>query len=545
MSTASLLPLRPSYSRTPSYSVEPGIYEQRLALNNRRLPQRTGNFTKSSKNGDATLRLTAQEDKIELPVYGSGGVVEGIVELAKTEHVSNVEVKVEGRLQLQEVGEGGHSTTKLRLDTLLLWIRDANNSVCPPSLRFAMKLPTTFEHKGHTYPLPPSHSVKLEGVPGFYATIDYSVSAIINKPHSVPNIVPLVKSKKLGINIGSTVVSTPFIYYPRTRPAVPLPSPLPRTEGGFVDSPEWKVHQSVLKANGRGGVQDINVKLYLPGAVWSSLYFHSLIFTASRIFCASRTIPFHVTFESSALSLAAFLPFGPTGSAGKRRATRMQLMRQSTIDVRGTSLQGVKTDIWRHDCIGEGTFRHAGDGATWISFSGEIAIEPIKVVGFKIAGLAVQDCLLFTVTPPDVTKTPFIGIREMVPVRLATDAYIEDGRGLGAVRTSPEDPPDSFSRALTPYRPDWPSRSDQKAEVEGRDEKNPVQARLVRGSAGAYGSAGQMCSGCMRQSPRSSENGADNTTTTYVLGSYADGIVVYAPMFVFCRHTLNFQKTLE
>ncbi|KAJ7180372.1 hypothetical protein C8R43DRAFT_399218 [Mycena crocata] len=444
MSTASLphyaVQLQPSFSRTPSYSAEPGLYEQRLALNARSLPQHTGNFVKSSKSGDAKLRLTAQEDNINLPVYGSGGVVEGTVELAKTDNISTVEVKVEGRLQVEEVAEGGQIDHKLCLDTVLLWIKDANNPVCPSSLRFSLTLPTSFQYEGHTYPLPPSHSIKLKGLPGFNATIDYSVSAIINKPHAVPNIVPLVKSKKLGINIGNTTVSTPFIYYPRTRPAVPLPSPLLRVEGGFIERPDWRIYRSVLKATGRGNAQDIDVKFYLP---------------ASRIFSSKHCIPFHVTFESSAYSLAAFLPYGPTtGNSGKLRATRIQLMRQSTVDVRGAIIHGTKTDIWRIDCIGEGKFHHAGDGSTWMSFSGEIEIEPVKVMGFRIAGLSVLDCILLTVTPPDVTKSAFIGIRETIPVRLTTDDWTEDGRGIAAPRQSlsvppsPEDSSDGFTHAL-------------------------------------------------------------------------------------------------
>ncbi|KAJ7241895.1 hypothetical protein B0H12DRAFT_1132916 [Mycena haematopus] len=440
MFTASLPALQPSFSRTPSYSAEPGLYEQRLALNARSLPQATGNFIKSSKSGNAKLRLTAQENNIDLPVYGTGGVVEGTIELTKTENISTVEITVEGRLQLKEIAEGGHTETTLCLDTVLLWIKDSNNPVCPPILPFSLTLPTTFEYNGRSYPLPPSHTIKLKGLPGFYATIDYSVSGIINKPHSVPNIVPLVKSRKLGINIGSTILTTPFIYYPRTRPAAPIPVPLRRFEGGFIESPEWKKYESVLNAHTKAGTQDINISFYLP---------------VSRIFCASQAIPFHVTFESTAYSLAAFLPFGPTtGSSGKTRATRVQLMRQSTVDVRGTtSIHHSKTDIWRVDCIGEGTFRHAGDGATWMSFSGEIPIEPVKVTGFRIAGLSVMDCILLTVTPPDATKSPFIGIREVIPVRLTTDAWTEDGRGIAprqsfSIPPSPEETPDNFAHAM-------------------------------------------------------------------------------------------------
>jgi hypothetical protein len=83
-----------SFSRTPSYSAEPGLYEQRLALNARSLPQPTGSFLKSSKHGDVKLRLAAQEDKLDLPVYGAGSVVEGVVELTKTDSISSVEIKV-------------------------------------------------------------------------------------------------------------------------------------------------------------------------------------------------------------------------------------------------------------------------------------------------------------------------------------------------------------------------------------------------------------------------------------------------------------------
>ncbi|KAJ7780966.1 hypothetical protein B0H16DRAFT_603113 [Mycena metata] len=442
-------PVQQTFSRTPSYSAEPGVYEQRLALNARSLPQATGDFIKSSKSGDAKLRLSAQEDKIDLPVYGSGGVVEGTVELLKTDNISTVEVKVAGRLEVKEIAEGGHSDTTLVLDTVLLWMKDSSNPVCPPTLRFSLTLPTTFEYNGRTFPLPPSHSVKLKGLPGFDATIDYSVSAIINKPHGVPNMVPLVKSRKLGINIGSTTVSTPFIYYPRTRPAAPLPSPLRRIQGGFLSQPDWRVYEYLLKATPRSAAQNIVVKFYLP---------------ASRIFWASGVIPFHINFESNAFSLAAFLPSAPSTGSGKPGVTRVQLMRQSSVDVRGMrqdvrgpTILGTKTNIWRADRIGEARFSLAGDGATWTSFSGEITIEPIKVTGFLSAGLSVQDCILFTVTPPDVTKAAFVGIREVVPVRLTTDPWTEDGRGFSAARSSfsvPSSPeeqsilePESFAHA--------------------------------------------------------------------------------------------------
>lgn len=85
-----------------------------------------------------------------------------------------------------------------------------------------------------------------------------------------------------------------------------------------------------------------------------------------------------------------------------------------------------------------------------MSFSGEIPIEPVKVTGFKLRSLSVmvrsssfiqksqvlsvciKDCLLLTVTPPDATKSAFVGIREKIAVRLITDPWNEDGRGVFA-----------------------------------------------------------------------------------------------------------------
>lgn len=76
------------------YSAEPHQYEQRIALADRLRPRPSGNFVKKSKNGDARLRLNAQEDGVALPTYGSQGCVEGTVELSKTDGVTSVEVKV-------------------------------------------------------------------------------------------------------------------------------------------------------------------------------------------------------------------------------------------------------------------------------------------------------------------------------------------------------------------------------------------------------------------------------------------------------------------
>lgn len=108
----------PLFNRTPSYSVEPGQHEQRIALYDRLRPRPSGEFVKQSKSGDVSLRLVAQEDNVSLPVYGNGGCVEGTVNLNKTEGISSVEVKVRSDLSNpcfnSLIGEG-HGT-RLKAD---------------------------------------------------------------------------------------------------------------------------------------------------------------------------------------------------------------------------------------------------------------------------------------------------------------------------------------------------------------------------------------------------------------------------------------------
>lgn len=59
---------------------------------------------------------------------------------------------------------------------------------------------------------------------------------------------------------------------------------------------------------------------------------------ASRVFCMSQKIPFYVTLESWAASLATASTFGLASGSVARRPTQIKLMRQSTVDVRCVSV---------------------------------------------------------------------------------------------------------------------------------------------------------------------------------------------------------------
>lgn len=86
--------LAPLLNRPPSYVAGRQDQPYRLPLADRLGPQHSGTFVKHSQAGNTFLRLSAQQDDVSLPVYGSSALVEGTVELTKTEGVISVEVKV-------------------------------------------------------------------------------------------------------------------------------------------------------------------------------------------------------------------------------------------------------------------------------------------------------------------------------------------------------------------------------------------------------------------------------------------------------------------
>ncbi|KAG8214538.1 hypothetical protein J3R82DRAFT_9599 [Butyriboletus roseoflavus] len=407
----------PPHLLSPSYTSIPRTHESRLALNPRLRPNRPPrSFVKQTKSGNVSLRLVGQDVRVVLPVYGLGACVQGMVEISKTEGVTSVEVQIEGTLKMVEIAEGGTSTHRLFSKKSMLWIKDRiQDALCPSSLRFSFSLPTTYSDRDKTYFLPPSFEAHLSGLPGFRAHVSYSVNAVVVKPNDVPNMVKSTFFRK-----DDWTVSTPILYLPRTRPSAPMPFPLVATasSSGFADTPQWELLSSIVAAN-RRGIRDLVAKWYIPN---------------TRVFCIRQPIPFHLSFHSDTDSLLAFLPFAPaTGLISpKRQVTRIQLMRQTTVDVRNAIVLGTKPDIWRVDCIGEGAFRNVGIGTGWAAFTGDIFIsDGVTLGGFRASGLSVRDYLVLTMTPPDLFKSPFKELRMVVPIRLATDRWNDDSRGVG------------------------------------------------------------------------------------------------------------------
>ncbi|KAH8825435.1 hypothetical protein DL96DRAFT_1467234 [Flagelloscypha sp. PMI_526] len=401
-------------------------------------PQRpSAPFIKTAKAGEARLKLIGHFQQGDVPVYGNSATVTGVVEVLKPDSVTAVEVKIEGRLKLHEIAEGGSETAKLSDISITLWSKSQQAPQCPPSLPFTIPLPGTFTHDGDTYPLPPTFETKLPGMPGFTASIDYRMTAVLSRP-STSRV--LAKASLFGSS-GPLTLSTPFIYQPRTRPSQSLPQPLAVSpQSGFLPSPDWRCFQTIIKAKAAGR-DDIHVKFYIP---------------ISRIFHYGSKIPFHVQYESTSFSLAGFLPYGPTSQGPpSRRMTKIEVTRQTVVDVRNADMAETKTDIWRLDKIGEGTFIHTADGPTWIGFNGSIDINSSHTVPtFRAAGLTIKDSVVFTMTPLEPHKCPWRELRIVVPIRLTTDAWsplgVPAGGSLGVSEYSIPSTPSEEEMLHTP-----------------------------------------------------------------------------------------------
>ncbi|KAI0000294.1 hypothetical protein BJV77DRAFT_939272 [Russula vinacea] len=406
MSTASLPRYTADTLPTPMYSAEPPPFESQhpraetpsfvASAATARPPG--GQFVKESKGGNLRLRLYRQTDNATVPVFGIRGPVEGTLQLSKPKGLVFVAVRVEGLLKVKEVAGGGTTTTVLCNETLTLWRKDSDLQPCPFSFPFSIPLPTTFSDEHGSWALPPTYEAHLSGLPGFTANVDYSVAAITSK------------SKSIMLGIGVTTVSTPFIYHPRSAPARGIPPRLvPRSASpGLHVTPEWRVNESFIASRLPGTSRGILCKFYTP---------------ASHVLCMRRAIPYHISFTGPTLALTTLITYMPsrTGAAAVRACSRIQLIRQTTVDDEYAPV-GATSEMWRTRSIGEGSLCRSGDGTEWLSFTGEINVDSeVKIGGFRAAGLWVKDCIVFSITPPDSHRGPIGDMRCVIPIRLVTD----------------------------------------------------------------------------------------------------------------------------
>ncbi|KAH8114419.1 hypothetical protein DFH11DRAFT_214760 [Phellopilus nigrolimitatus] len=222
-----------------------------------------------------TLLLYGQKENACVPVYGRGGIVDGIVSFANPASIINVEAKMEGHVTVHELAGHGSAQTAILSEMLLFWDdldRSAGNGGgpsflsssststsgrCPPSFSFKTSLPTHYtEADGERTPLPPSFSEDLLGVPGFKSDVSYSISVHVTQVRDV-QLKPLTARWKRH-----TILRTPFEYRPRSCPS--QAPPFPSNSKKSTSSPVTRF-ASIIASNSPF-VEPVKTVLYLPNS---------------------------------------------------------------------------------------------------------------------------------------------------------------------------------------------------------------------------------------------------------------------------------------
>ncbi|KDQ20140.1 hypothetical protein BOTBODRAFT_51476 [Botryobasidium botryosum FD-172 SS1] len=444
-------PPYPPLSPTPAYTRNARAEERALLFGSR--PPQTGVITKSSKH--ITLVLGRQPDSAlesSLPQYGRIGPIEGKITLNEPAlaKVLSVHLEIEGAMKLS-IAEGGKVKHSLLHISLPLYDAATSNTPCPSTLNFRQIIPTTYNDNGNQRPLPPTYEVHLPGVPGLRATVKYTIN------------VTIVRKKFWN---RKETLSTPFMYYPRTRPPRPAP------DFSFLPS---------LKTNPEDWSQFIStVPLRAPAK--EDPITSSLILPSIPIFPLKTTIHFHL--QLSALRASTLRPLLDMGAT-----VRVFLQRQISIDVRsqrvlktvicgegclsrvdleamgaaenrdrermvGVSMRGERQDedeggdddrgmeIREVSVGGPRRVREAGRQAQaqgsdsenekeeedgWAGWEGKVVPnQQVRVGGFRAGGLWIKDFITLIVIPPNPHSSPIRAHQHAVPIRMVTDSWDED-----------------------------------------------------------------------------------------------------------------------
>ncbi|KAI9058261.1 hypothetical protein FKP32DRAFT_1581606 [Trametes sanguinea] len=398
-----------------------------------------GHFVKHSRR--VTLLLSGHPDGVDVPTYSNGQTIEGVLAVTRSTRLLAVEVKIEGAITVQEIGGSGSRTVPLIDQTVYTWIPAAEGSLFPPSTSFRYTLPESFLDvaSGNCYPLPPTYSASLEGMPGFVVNIAYAVVVYITRQRQATTF-------WRGTN--RTVV--PFRYQHRTRPA--LPGPFPCLSQRTEDKPRTLFVFSMRACSVT--LPCIKVHVYLP---------------ASQVCSIQEPIPFHISllgderaierFAAYRPAPASFLPLsrGPSSSLESLASVRvlrgavprkampaqkcplsLRIQRTTMVDTRRAGfsptrtgpIQGAapegdgKSHLYHTEWIGEGTVHSVRSDGRSLVWSGAIVIPPEVASqggGFEVNGLKVVDSIALTIEPPSGCRRRYVPLNEAIPLRLTSD----------------------------------------------------------------------------------------------------------------------------
>ncbi|KAK7048644.1 hypothetical protein R3P38DRAFT_2870614 [Favolaschia claudopus] len=309
---------------SPPYSPEPSEGEERLSRSSivgRLSP--TGEF--KATNGRITLLLKDQEDRSPSPTYRPNELVKGKICIQNSESVTDVVLKLHGRLDL--AASNGGQPIELVNDSYTVWSDNTMGATCPESIPFSFIFPSTFKDSGEQiWPLPPSIRITPQGPPLTYVKCSYTLSIVVSTTLH-PRLLLWRGEKTLSV----AVTMRPTAYPPR--PITPDTNLLSTIK---TAPEEW--YQILCDIGHKLAQKNIDCNLFIPSALTYGL---------------SDSIPFHLQISGPAPILTELVRRpSPSGKATKQQDNLnhpvcVHLMRRVSLLVHGESQD-------RDTCMGEG-----------------------------------------------------------------------------------------------------------------------------------------------------------------------------------------------
>lgn len=402
-------------------------------------PPLTKNYTKVY--GPCNLSLNAEHEASSgLPVFSSGGVISGSLEISKiSKALQSIQLMVTGKIIIQDLGGACTGENVMFSHVFYEWSREYNSSLPPTLVPLSYPLPSKYtDHAtGFEHQMPPTYKARLNtAVPGLRVKVQYELSAkIVRSRRGIPFV---TKTTRLHV---------PFIYRPRQPmlDRVPLPSN-PRFRPGTSHSRPSSAH-STHKSHNNSRTQNVfvytspslrgeratEIKLYLPHgqvcALDEPMPFVIKVFAPDHVLEELHSSVPPVTNPKD--GYASFHPIGPDPSTKTRRPRtssgkikiKVELSRTTKVDakcIQSTDTTGLGF-ITGTQTLSEGVIEKLTRGSDWIAWSGVIIIpDDVTSGGFSACRVDVFDQLVLSILPTSSSRTPVISFCESVPVRLAT-----------------------------------------------------------------------------------------------------------------------------
>ncbi|KAJ7078660.1 hypothetical protein C8R44DRAFT_825197 [Mycena epipterygia] len=373
----------------PSYTAEPSVGEECLSRPSSSRSPRTGEFTKSNGRIILTLKEQTAHPGPLAPTYAPNDLVTGTIWIQGPESVTEVVLKLFGRLDLA-ASNGGHQCELVK-DSYTIW---SNNMrfLCPATLPFSFIFPSTFKEGEHTWPLPPSIRIMPSGKPFIYVKCVYTISIFVSTALH-PRFALWRGEKTLGVTVNLRPTESP------PRPIMPDANLLFTIKSA---PEEW--YQILCKVGRQLELKNVHSSLFIPSAL---------------IYGLSDIILFHLQISGPAAILRELVrpPLRPKS----QDPARVYLMRRISLFVRGDRQQ-------RDIEIGQGLLSMLPPPISSMEFNSQSAVldwageiqcdDSITAGAFDVGTVYVKDFI--------VVSIPAWNVEHKHPIRFVTDTWVDD-----------------------------------------------------------------------------------------------------------------------